>query len=129
MNGGQIGALGRWEMFGLFDFDFDAKFAVMGDAARTQQNAIDATGSPVTLSPILGSKTRVSFVTELGLQAVLPIGPSLSAHAGYNVFFIDRVALAPDQFDFDLPSATSAQVNNHGDIVLQGVNVGVTAVW
>ena len=98
----------------------------MGDAARTQQNAIDATGSPVTAEPITGTKTRVAFVSELGAQAVMPIGESFSVHAGYNVFFIDRVALAPDQFDFNLPSATSAQVNNHGDIVLQGDKIGVS---
>ncbi len=131
MNGGQIGALGRWQLFGMFDFDFDAKFAVMGDAARTEQNAVDATGTPVTLSPVEGTKTRVAFVSELGLQAVLPLGASLSAHAGYNVYFIDRVALAPDQFAFGLGTNPDAgtNVNNHGDIVLQGVNVGLTAVW
>jgi hypothetical protein len=131
MNGGQIGGMGRWEMFGLFDFDFDAKFAVMGDAARIQQNAVDNTGSPVTADPITGTKTRVAFVTELGAQLVMPIGPSWSAHCGYNVYFIDRVALAPDQFDFNLGGTDQAGtfVKNHGDIVLQGVNLGVTAVW
>jgi hypothetical protein len=131
MNGAQIGTMGRWQLFGLLNFDFDAKFAVMGDAAKTQQNAIDATGAPVTTDPVEGTKTRVAFVSELGLQAVMPIGESFSVHAGYNVFFIDRVALAPDQFDFDLGSSPSAGtfVNNHGDVVLQGVNVGFTAVW
>jgi hypothetical protein len=131
MNGGQIGGMGRWEMFGLFDFDFDAKFAVMGDAARTQQNAVDNTGNPVTIDPVTGTKTRVAFVTELGAQLVMPIGPSWSAHCGYNVYFIDRVALAPDQFDFNLGGTDQAGtfVKNHGDIVLQGVNLGVTAVW
>jgi hypothetical protein len=133
MSGGQIGALGRWEMFGLFDFDFDAKFAVMGDEATTNQIASSpaAPPPPTVVGTGEGSKTRVAFVSELGLQAVLPLGASLSAHCGYNVFFIDRVALAPDQFDFNLGSSSSAgtQVNNHGDIVLQGVNVGLTAVW
>jgi hypothetical protein len=129
MNGGQIGGMGRWEMFGLIDFDFDAKFAVMGDAARVEQNASDATDSPVGSAE--GNKTRVAFVTELGAQLVLPIGPSWSAHCGYNVFFIDRVDLAPDQFAFGLGSSSAAGThpNNHGDIVLQGVNLGVTARW
>lgn len=129
MNGGQIGGMGRWEMFGLFDFDFDAKFAVMGDAARIQQEATDNAGNPI--GPATGTKTRVAFVTELGAQLVLPIGASWSAHCGYNVYFIDRVALAPDQFDFNLggDAAAGTLVNNHGDIVLQGVNLGVTAVW
>ncbi len=66
MNGAQIGTMGRWQMFGMFDFDFDAKFAVMGDQARTEQNAVDSGGNPVTLSPVEGSKTRVAFVSELG---------------------------------------------------------------
>lgn len=129
MNGGQIGAMGRWEMFGLFDFDFDAKFAVMGNAMRTHQVAVDS--AQQEFGPVDGTKNRVAFVTELGAQLVMPIGASWSAHCGYNVYFIDRVALAPDQFAFGLGTDTAAGtlVKNHGDIVLQGVNLGVTAVW
>jgi hypothetical protein len=132
MNGGQVGVLGRWEMFGLVDFDFDAKFAVMGNEARIDQEAIDSTGTPVSFPGVVyGSKTRVAYVTELGLQGVIPLGASFSFHAGYNVYFIDGVALAPDQFDFNIGSSADAgtHVHNHGDIVLQGVNVGLTAVW
>jgi hypothetical protein len=132
MNGGQIGALGRWEMFGLIDFDFDAKFAVMGNAAQINQEAIDATGTPVSSPAVVsGSKTRIAYVTELGLQGVIPLSAAFSFHAGYNVYFIDGAALAPDQFAFGLGSSSVAgtQVRNHGDLVVQGVNAGVTATW
>ncbi|HTQ39944.1 MAG TPA: hypothetical protein VMJ32_13025 [Pirellulales bacterium] len=130
MNGGQIGILGRWQMFGLLDFDFDAKFGVMANAAHENQIAFD----PVDqfIGPASGSKTRVAYVTELGIQGVIPLGSSVSFHAGYNVYFIDRAALAPDQYDFNsfgLTSDGGTQVNNHGDIVLQGINTGITVVW
>ncbi len=130
MHGGQIGILGQWELFGLINFDFDAKFGILGDIVHTRQTINDFNNS-VVLFQGAGHESSVAYVTEIGLVGVVPLGPSFNVRCGYNAFFIDRVALAPDQFDFlENPTVPfGSQVNQKGDIIVQGVVLGIDARW
>jgi hypothetical protein len=124
--GGQIGIMGQWQACGLIDFDFVAKFGVFENFAREHQVLND----PIFFRDAEGHHSEAAYVTELGLQGVVPLGPSFNFHVGYSVYFIDRIALGPDQFDFNTGTAVDGTlVNNRGDMVLQGVNLGITAIW
>ncbi len=128
MHGGQIGILGQWELFGLINFDFSAKFGIFGDIVGSRQNVVD---SGLLVFSGAGSESSVAYVTELGLVAVMPIGASFNVRCGYNAMFIDRVALAPDQLDFLTNPNVSfgSQVQQKGDLIVQGVILGIEAKW
>ena len=84
---------------------------------------------PIFFRDTSGHHSEAAYVTELGHQIVVPLGPAFSFHVGYEVYFIDRIALAPDQYDFNVGNEVDGtRVNNRGDMVLQGVNLGLTAV-
>ncbi len=124
--GGQIGILGQWEAFGLVDFDFVAKFGVFENYAREHQVLND----PIFFRDAAGHHSEAAYVTELGARVVVPMGPHFSFHVGYEVYFFDRIALAPDQYDFNVGNVVDGtRVNNRGDMVLQGINLGLTAIW
>jgi hypothetical protein len=128
MHGGQIGILGQWELFGLINFDFDAKFGIFGDIVNQHQVLRDFNNT-VVLRDTSGHESSVAYVTELGLVGVVPLGASFSVRCGYNVFFIDRVALAPDQLDFTDNADSGTTAHQKGDIIVQGVVLGIDAKW
>jgi len=128
MHGGQIGVQGQWSLFDLVNFDFWAKFGVFADVAGEHQILRDLNNT-VVLRDSRGSSTEASYISEVGAQIMIPLGASLSVHAGYDVFFINHVALAPEQFDFGDQLNSGTHVRHTGDFILHGVNVGLTAVW
>ena len=126
MHGGQIGILGQWELFGLINFDFDAKFGIFSDFVH-QHQVINDLG--LTFRDTTGHENTAAYVTELGLVGVVPLGPTFSIRCGYNVMFIDRVALAPDQMDFTNTTDSGSSAQQKNDLVVQGVVLGIDARW
>ncbi len=128
LHGAQIGILGEWEAFGHVCFDFTAKFGVFNNHASQNQVLRDLDNTDLRRNTG-GSDDDVAYVSELGAQLVVPLGPIFSIQGGYNVFFINRVALAPDQFDFTLDADSGQSVTGGSNIVFHGANVGFTAIW
>jgi hypothetical protein len=128
LNGGQIGILGQWELLGLLFFDFDVKFGIFGNATSQNQIVRDLNNS-VVVRNTTGKGEGAAYVTELGIRAVVPMGATFNITCGYNVFFMDRVALAPDQLDFTNNAASGTRIHQKGDLVMQGVTLGLNARW
>jgi len=128
LHGIQIGAQGQWSLFDLVNFDFWAKFGVYGDIAGEHQIVRDLNNT-VVFRDTRGRDTATSLVTDVGVQVVMPLGSSWSLHGGYSVMIINDIALAPDQMDFNINASAGTRVNTKSDLVLHGVNVGLTAVW
>ena len=51
----------------------------------------------------------------------------VSVRAGYNLLWIEGVALAPDQLDFTFTSTSGTALNDGGGVFLHGVSVGIEA--
>jgi hypothetical protein len=128
LHGIQIGAQGQWSLFDLVNFDFWAKFGVYGDIAGQHQIVRDLNNT-VVFRDTRGRDTATSLVTDVGVQVVMPLGSSWSLHGGYSAMIINDIALAPDQMDFNINASAGTRVNTKSDLVLHGVNVGLTAVW
>ncbi len=128
LNGGQIGILGQWEACGHLDFDFFAKTGVFCNSITEHQTLGDF-GNTVLLRDASGNKTDVAFISELAAQVTVPLGARFSIQGGYRVFFLNRMALAPGQFDFTDVADSGTHVNNTSNIVLHGANLGFTARW
>ncbi len=90
-----------------------------------------------TLDPALRERvTRedVALAGEAGVSAVWQITPRFTLRGGYEVLYIDGVALAPENFDptppFLIPSAPrNPQVNDNGHVLYHGVTAGVEYIW
>lgn len=128
LNGAQIGLLGQYELFGLVNFDFYGKFGVMANYARQSQVVRDIDNT-VVLRDASGTRTDVAFVSEVRAEFIVPLGPVWSVQSGYTVFFINRVALAPDQYDFSFTATSGTGVNQGNNLIMHGAHLGVTARW
>ena len=72
----------------------------------------------------------MSFVGGANLSGLYSLSNVWNLRAGYNVMWIEGVALAPDQLDFDFAAAPSGnQLDDGGGMFLHGLNVGVEARW
>jgi hypothetical protein len=101
MHGAQIGVLGQFEALGLVNFDLAGKFGVVANASRQSQTVRDLNNTDL-FRATSGERTDVAFVSELRAQAIFPLGPVWSVQTGYTIFFVNRVALAPEQYDLPI---------------------------
>jgi hypothetical protein len=126
--GGQIGARWRQRYRRLF-LDITGRAGVFGNDANQIANfGISDSGS--TLRDVAGPTaydSAVAFVGDLNFSAGCRLTSVWAVRAGYNLIWIDRVALAPDQFQgFEF---ANQQVALDGSVFLHGVNVGLEGQW
>ena len=83
------------------------------------------------LRPTVSSSSGgVAFVGEINLSALYRLTDVWNLRAGYNAIWIEGLALAPDQLDFNFATAPGGnQLHNGGGMFLHGVNVGLEARW
>ncbi|MGA2253079.1 MAG: BBP7 family outer membrane beta-barrel protein [Thermoguttaceae bacterium] len=126
--GGQIGGRlrGTVNRFGL---EMTGKAGIFGNAAEQTQTVIDYPNFP--LRPTTSAQgDNVAFVGEINVSGIYRLTDAWSVKAGYNVIWIEGLALAPDQFDFNFAASPSGnQLTNTGGMFLHGANVGLEARW
>lgn len=126
--GAQVGARLR-RTRGEFGWEATGKVGIFGNDVEQVQTAIDFPNFP--LRPTVSSRGgEVAFLGELNLSALYQLSEVWNVRAGYSVMFIDGLALAPDQLDFNFATTPNGnQLHDGGDLFLQGVNVGLEARW
>jgi autotransporter-associated beta strand protein len=76
------------------------------------------------------SNDTVAFVGDFNLTGLYRLTDAWVLRAGYSVFWMQGVALAPDQLDFNFATTPSGdQLDSDGGILLHGVNLGLEANW
>jgi hypothetical protein len=71
-----------------------------------------------------------SFMAELGLRGVLQLTNSLAVTGGYQVLWLDGLALAPEQLPVtSLLAPGSAAVNTDGELLFHGAMVGLQLTY
>lgn len=78
------------------------------------------------------STARAAFVGELGVTGVYDLTERISLRAGYSIFWLGGLALAPNQFERqtlcpgnDIVGAT----DTGGSVVVQGISLGLEGRW
>ncbi len=124
--GGQFGCrlkfwdLGKWQVGGV------GKVGVFTNMAY-QQTAALVDGEP--FGPIGAARTDVAFFGEVGVNSTLWINRWLAWRAGYNFFWLEGVATAPQQFPLVSFGTDTASINSNGSVFLQGFSTGLEARW
>ena len=126
--GAQLGARLRRSR-GQFGWDVTGKAGIFGNAADQTQSVTDFPNFP--LRPIVSSSGgAVAFVGEINLSAFYHLTDVWNLRAGYNAMWVEGLALAPDQLDFNFAAAPSGnQLHRGGGMFLHGVNVGLEGRW
>ena len=72
---------------------------------------------------------HAAFVGELGLTGTYQVSDCVLFRAGYQLMWIDGVALASDQVAVSDPLHGAATVNPHGTVFYHGASAGLEMRW
>jgi hypothetical protein len=126
--GAQLGARLRrtWSRFG---WEATGKAGLFGGDTQQTQSVTDFPNFPLR-PKVSRSGTGVAYLGEINLSALYRLTDVWTLRAGYNVLWLDGLALAPDQLDFNLGATSSGNhLHDGGGMLLHGVNIGLEARW
>lgn len=125
--GGQIGGRlrGTYNHFGI---ELSGAAGIYGDDATQSQTVIDYPNFPLRNTSV--QQNFAAFEGELNLSGIYRLNNVWDVKAGYSVIWLEGLALAPDQLDFNFATAPSGNtLSASGGMFLHGVNVGLEARW
>lgn len=126
--GGQVGSRLR-RCFGRFSVEGTGKAGLFGNMAKQSSDAIVDFPNFVVRPATSASDCQAAFVGDLNLSGIYQLNSVWGIRSGYNVMWLEGVALAPDQLDFtDTPTSGTSLANN-GGVFLHGVNFGLEGRW
>ncbi|MCY2996446.1 MAG: BBP7 family outer membrane beta-barrel protein [Planctomycetota bacterium] len=125
--GAQLGARLR-RCHGRLGCEATGKAGMYGNAAYQEQSVVDFPN--YALRPnTSATRSQVAFAGELNLSAIYQLTIDWNLRAGYNLMWIEGVALAPNQLDFSFTPTSGSQLDSGGGVFYHGVNVGLEARW
>jgi hypothetical protein len=126
--GAQLGARARRTQ-GRFGWEATATGGIFGNSAQQTQTVTDFPN--FLLRPtVSSSRSGAAFVGGANLSGLYLLNDVWNLRAGYSALWIEGLALAPDQLDFNFAASPSGnQLHNRGGLLLHGVNVGLEARW
>jgi hypothetical protein len=94
-----------------------------------QDTFIGDFNNTITLRNVQASQGNLAFVGEVGLNLAVCISHGWRVVGGYNVMWIEGIALAPNQLDFTDTVTSSQFVDTDGGVFLHGANAGIERRW
>jgi hypothetical protein len=126
--GGQLGGRFR-RCSGPFSLESTAKAGVFAnDMEQTQAPIIDFPNF-VFRGWRTADDTDVAFVGDLNFTVIYHLCDLWGLRAGYNLIWLEDVALATNQLDFSNTPASGRTLDNDGGVFLHGVNLGIETRW
>ncbi|MCE9526989.1 MAG: hypothetical protein K8R36_13140 [Planctomycetales bacterium] len=128
MQGIQIGADATiWNNGARLRLDGWVKAGIYYDLIRHRSAIELPPGTPV-FTPVNQRDNNTAFLGEIGLVGVYQLTDTLALRAGYQLLWLDGVALASDQVGTtNFVTGTGADI--HGDVFFHGALLGVEATW
>lgn len=77
----------------------------------------------------LTSQTEVAFVGDLVFNVSYALTDIWSIRGGYNLMWVDGVALAPSQLDFTNTPTSGTNLTSNDTLFFHGAHVGLEARW
>lgn len=124
--GGQIGTRRRVRS-GLWSLEGTGKVGLFFNDASQKQTVVDFPAFVVRQTS--SSDDQLAFLGELNATLIRQINDVWAFRAGYNLIWIDGIALAPNQLDFTLAATSGTTTHTGGTLFLHGANLGVEARW
>lgn len=127
--GFQVGVRARGQCSCRWGWEAVGKAGSYGNDARQSQFIIDnLPGTPFNLRPPTGaSEGSVAFVGELSLTPMYKLNEIWTLRGGYNLLWIEGVALAPDQLDFTDTPTSGTSIDTGSGVFAHGFSAGLEA--
>jgi hypothetical protein len=126
--GAQLGARVRRTQ-GRFGWEATGFSGIFLNNAQQSQTVTDFPNFPLRPT-VSSSRDGAAFVGGANLTGLYLLNNVWNIRAGYSVLWIEGLALAPDQLDFNFAMSPSGnQLHNGGGLLLHGINVGLEARW
>jgi len=126
--GAQIGARVR-SMRDRWGLELIGKAGIYGNSAEQIQYVTDFPPPFELRSEQSHRAGNVAFVGELGFSLFYQLTEHMGIRGGYNLMWLEGVALAPDQLDFTFTSTSGTHLDSTGGLFLHGASVGVEAYF
>jgi len=123
--GAQLGSEILLLQHDAFTLNLRLMAGIYGNCA-SQSSYLDLGGSIYTAHD---ERAQVAFVGEIGLNAKYQLTDGWSLIAGYNLLWIDGVALTTKQLQTTDLGAGTAVINTNGDVFYHGANIGIEFTW
>ena len=125
--GAQLGARYRFCCDRFFG-EFTGKAGLFGNDINQSQFLTDSGGANVVRNFTTYDGTT-ALVADMNISAGYQLNCTWAFRCGYNLMWIDQVALAADQLNFNLGPTAGTHVEKRGDVFLHGIDIGVEARW
>jgi hypothetical protein len=128
MHGLQFGANANvWNNGSRFRLDSWIKAGIYYDLIR-HRSAIEFPPGSQIFTPVNQRDNNTAFLGEIGLVGVYQLTDTIAIRGGYQLLWLDGVALASEQVrTSNFFTGTGTDV--HGDVFFHGALVGVEAQW
>ncbi|MFN0019017.1 MAG: hypothetical protein ACKVP0_12205 [Pirellulaceae bacterium] len=128
MQGIQIGADARiWDNGARLRLDGWLKAGIYYDLIRHRSAVELPPGNPL-FTPVNQRDNNTAFLGEIGLIGVYQLTDTIALRSGYQLLWLDGVALASDQVGTtNFVTGTGADL--HGDVFFHGALLGIEATW
>jgi len=123
--GAQLGARIR-QTWGRFGWEGSGAAGIYLNNAQQSQSVTDFPNFP--LRNASSSSNSTAFLGDANLSGIYRLNNIWNLRAGYNVIWIEGLALAPNQLDTNFAAAQGGRnQDNSGGMLLHGVNFGIEA--
>ena len=127
--GAQIG--GRIRSFhGRWGWEVTKKIGLFANDLSQRQNIVDELGvNDVLYRSASASGDDVAFLADLNVSAIYKVSQRCGLRFGYNLLWIEGVALAANQLDFSDRVDSGSYIRKGDGTFLHGFNVGLEVNW
>jgi hypothetical protein len=126
--GGQLGASFR-RSYGRFAWDATAKAGLLGNTASQWQFVTDFPPGTFLRDRRTATGAQLAFVSDFNVSIYYRLFSFLTLRAGYNLLWVDGVALAPGQLDFSNTAKSGSDLRSGDGFFAHGISAGVLADW
>jgi len=126
--GGQLGARYR-RSYGRFAWDATGKAGLFGNSAGQWQFVSDSVPGSFLRDRRSDSGGQIAFAGDINVSANYRLLSFLTLRAGYNLLWVEGIALAPGQLDFSNTTASGSDLRSDDGFFAHGVSAGGLADW
>ncbi len=122
--GCQFGGIVDRQVNDRFGWNFDLKAGLYVNISR-QRTWLGDDDNTVVLRDYVVDEGELAFLGQISLGLVYRLTACATLTAGYQIAWLDGVALAPEQLDFTTTAASGQTLNDDGNVFFDGGYVGL----